>query len=84
MDKKYYFISYRINLGSSTPVYAQELIDMTPLEYVIYWKKIGGDYGERTILFAQEIKEVEYRISADQINEDQSLVHNGKGYEQFI
>lgn len=68
MDKKYYFISYRIDLRSSTPIYGQELIDMIPLEYVIYWKNIGGDYGERTILFAQEITEVEYRINADQIN----------------
>ena len=70
MDKKYYFISYRIDLRSSTPVYGQELIDMTPLEYVIYWKNIGGDYGERIILFAQEITEDEYKQNADQINED--------------
>jgi hypothetical protein len=70
MDKKYYFISYRIDLGRSTPVFGQELIDMTPIEYVIYWKSIGGDYGERIILFAQEITEEEFKKNVDQINED--------------
>ena len=70
MNKKYYIISYRIDLGKQTPVFSQELIDMTPIEYVIYWKNIGGDYGERTILFAQEIDEIEYNLHNKQINKD--------------
>lgn len=71
MNKKYYFISYRIDLGKQTPLFGQELIDMTPIEYVIYWKNIGGDdYAERIILFALEITEDEYKKYADQINED--------------
>ncbi len=69
MNKKhYFFISYRVDLGRSTPVYGQELIDKTPLEYVIYWKNIGGNYSSRIILFAQEITEDEYKQNADQIN----------------
>lgn len=71
MDNKYYyFISYRIDLRRSTPVFGQELINMSPLEYVIYWKNMGGDYSERTILFAQQITEDEYMKNVDQINED--------------
>lgn len=66
--KKYYFISYRINIPNSTPEYGQELIDKTPLEYVIYWKSFGGDYGSRTILFAQEITESEYKLHDETIN----------------
>ncbi len=70
MDKKYYFISYRIDLGTQTPIYSQELIDITPLEYVIYWKNVGGNYGKRTILFSQEITESEYKRHAAKINEE--------------
>lgn len=70
MEKKYYFISYIIDMGASAPVFGQELIDKTPLEYVIYWKNIGGDYGERIISFAQEITEAEYKKHHDQINEE--------------
>lgn len=70
MNKKYYFISYRINMGKYNPVFSQELIDKTPLEYVLYWKDVGGDYSDRTILFAQEITEDEYYFNCDKINED--------------
>ncbi len=47
--KKYYHISYRIELGRQTPIFGQELIDVTPIEYVLKWRNIGGHYGERTI-----------------------------------
>jgi hypothetical protein len=67
--KKYYHISYRIDLGRQTPIFGQELIDTTPIEYVLYWRGIGGNYGERTILFAQEITEEEYLKNVDQFNE---------------
>ena len=70
MNKRYYFVSYRIELKNSTPVFAQELIEMTPLEYVIYCKNLGGDYSERIILFAQEINEAEYKKYASPINEE--------------
>lgn len=68
MDKKYYFISYYIDLGRQMPLFGQELIEITPLEYVIYWRNVGGNYAERTILFAQEITEAEFNKNADQIN----------------
>lgn len=70
MEKKYYFISYRIDLGKQTPVFGQELIDMTPLDYVVYWKNIGGTYGDRIILFAQEISDVEFARNYYKINDD--------------
>jgi hypothetical protein len=70
MNKKYYFISYRICLGRQTPLYGQELTDKTPLEYVIYWKNLGGTYGDRIILFSQEITEDEYNKYWDQIDEE--------------
>ncbi len=74
MDKRYYFITYRIDLGGQTPIFGQELIDRTPIEYIIYWKEIGGDYTKRVILFAQEITKSEYELYVDKINKDQPLL----------
>ncbi len=68
--KKYYHISYRIELGRQTPIFGQELIDVTPIEYVLKWRNIGGHYGERTILFAQEITEDDYLKNVDKFNEN--------------
>ncbi len=65
---KYYYISFRIDINGS-PFYGHELTDKTPLEYVIYWKKIGGHYGERVILFADEITKSEYDVHSEQIND---------------
>lgn len=62
--KKYYYISFLIELGGGDTKYFHELIDTTPFEYVVYWKKLGGDYSDRVILFAQEISEDEYKCDS--------------------
>lgn len=67
---KYYHISYRIELRNNNPLFSQELIDVTPIEYVLKWRNIGGHYGERTILFAQEITEDDYIKNVDKFNEN--------------
>lgn len=68
--KKYYHISYRIELEFNSPLFAQALIDITPVEYVLKWRGIGGTYSKRTILFAQEITEAEYFKNVDRFNEN--------------
>jgi hypothetical protein len=70
MNTNYYHISYRIDLGSHKPLYGSELINKTPLEYVIYWRNIGGHYGERVILFAEKITKEEYDLYHKTINEE--------------
>ena len=60
MKKKYYFISFRIDLRTQSPHYSNEVIDQTPFDYILYHKELGGDYANRSILFAQEISEEEY------------------------
>ena len=68
MNNNYYHISYRIDLGTNKPLYGSELIDKTPLEYVIYWRDIGGHYGERVILFSERITKEEYEKYHEVIN----------------
>lgn len=60
MNKKYYFITYRIDLGNSRPCYGKDVIDCTPLEYTVHHQELGGSYSNRCILYAQEISQVEY------------------------
>lgn len=68
MNNKYYFISYRININSCTPIYDNELIDITPFEYVLYHKDLGGDYQDRVILYSEEITEYEYALYKDKFD----------------
>lgn len=70
MNNNYYHISYRIDLGASKPFYGSELINKTPLEYVIHWRNIGGVYGERVILFTEKITKEEYDLYHKTINEE--------------
>ncbi len=58
--KKYYFISYRIDISRQTPVYSSDVTDKTPFEYILYYKKLGGSYQDRCILYAEEITEEQY------------------------
>ena len=67
--QKFYHISYRINLRNNDYVICQKLIAMTPLEYVVHWREIGGHYGDRIILFAEEVTKDQfdkYNILLDQ------------------
>lgn len=62
---KYYFISYRIELGNQSSHYGSEVIDCTPMDYVIKHRRNKKEgyhlsYWNRQILFAQEITEAEY------------------------
>lgn len=68
--KKYYFVSYRIQIYNSTPYYGQELIDMTPLEFIIYWRDIGGAYSDRVILSSHEITEEEYKLYKEKLDDE--------------
>ena len=66
--KTYYHISYRIYSGKFAPIFRQELIDVTPIEYILEWRRIGGHYSKRIILFAQEITEEDYIKNVDVFN----------------
>lgn len=58
--KKYFFISYKIVIPKSTPHFDQEVIDKTPLDYVLYHRILGGSYSNRIILYSHEITKEEY------------------------
>jgi len=72
---KYYFISFRIELGTQRPIYGNELINISPFEYVLHhrqYRKDGGgytSYWDRQILYAQEITEEEYNKNLE-LNDD--------------
>lgn len=70
MGNKFFFISYRIDLGRQTPIYGQEMISMSPFEYIVYHKKLGGSYADRIILYAQEISKHDFDLYSEEINEE--------------
>ncbi|MEM6737422.1 MAG: hypothetical protein AAF620_15280 [Bacteroidota bacterium] len=76
MELKYYFISYRVDMGSSTPYFGEELTEMSPVEYSAYWKELNqenprpsGLVDKRIILFSQEVSEAEYKQYKGIIND---------------
>lgn len=69
MEKKYYFISVFIRIDDGDRHYYNEVIDMTPSEYVKYHKELGGDYQNRMIMYAEEITKGQFEEYKDFINE---------------
>lgn len=68
--KKYYHITAQIILPFGDTFTYSEVIDKSPLEYILHYKNLGGTYSNRVILYSNEITEEEYNRYSPEINEN--------------